>query len=238
MALDTQTLYLLAAGGERAFEQLNATTNNIANLNTPGFKKILLEEMSQHLPQNKGDAYNLLIYPRFKATHPVLTQGALRETGAPLDLALKGRGFFAVKTKGGELYTRNGHFTVDPLGRIVDQNGNPLLDISGREIVLQGRGKVEITKDGVVYEDGVEVGIVKIVDFDSVRPVGDSYYEGVGEPMPTDAQVLQGYLESSNVNPVKEMVNLIEAQRRFEIYGNLIRGLEQLNMSATEIGKV
>jgi flagellar basal-body rod protein FlgG len=56
--------------------------------------------------------------------------------------------------------------------------------------------------------------------------------------MPTEAEVLQGFLESSNVEPIKEMVNLIEAQRRFEIYGNLIRGLESLNMKSNEIGKV
>jgi len=238
MALTVQPLYLLAAGGERALEELTVTANNIANVNTPGFKRILIEEMSQHVPQNKGDAYNLLIFPRFKATHPILSQGAIKKTGAPLDLAIKGRGFFAVKTPGGELYTRNGHFFIDSAGRLVDSKGNPVLDISGGEITLQEGAKVTITEDGVVYQDGVEVGILKIVDFNSVRPVGDSYYAGIGEPMPTDGAVLQGYLESSNVEPIKEMVNLIEAQRRFEIYGGLIRGLDALNQRANEIGKV
>jgi len=238
MALTVQPLYILAAGGERASEQLETTTNNIANLNTPGFKKLLLEEMSQHVPTNKGDAYNLFIFPRFKATHIIVEQGALKKTGAPLDLALNGEGFFAVKVKGGELYTRNGHFFVDSLGRLVDSKGNPVLDISGNEIVLEGRGKVTVTKDGVVYEGKNQVGILKVVNFTSVRPLGDSYYQGIGSPMPSEAEVLQGFLESSNVEPVKEMVNLIEAQRRFEIYGNLIRSLESLNMKSNEIGRV
>ncbi|WP_456342023.1 flagellar hook-basal body protein [Thermovibrio sp.] len=238
MALTVQSLYVLAAGGERASEQLETVTNNVANANTPGFKKLLEEEMSQHIPDNGADAYNLLIFPRFKATHVILSQGPLKKTGARLDLALQGRGFFAVKTKGGELYTRNGHFFVDALGRLVDSKGNPVLDISGGEIVLQGSGKVTITEDGVVYEGNTQVGILKIVDFDSVKPVGDSYYRGLGTPQPTDARVLQGYLEGSNVNLVKEMVNLIEAQRRFEIYGNVIRGLGNMNLKSNEVGKV
>jgi len=238
MALTVQALYILAAGGERASEQLDTVTNNIANVNTPGFKKLLEEEMSQHIPNNGGDAYNLLVFPRFKATHVVLSQGPLRKTGAPLDLALEGKGFFAVKTKGGELYTRNGHFFVDALGRLVDSKGNPVLDISGKEIVLQGNREVTVTEDGVVYQGGVRVAVLKIVDFNSVSPVGDSYYQGKGTPRATDARVLQGYLEGSNVNVTKEMVNLIEAQRRFEMYGNILRGLGQMNLKSNEIGKV
>ncbi|MEO2083798.1 MAG: flagellar basal-body rod protein FlgF [Desulfurobacteriaceae bacterium] len=238
MAVSFQTMYVLAAGGERAMEQLDVTANNIANVNTPGFKKILEEEMSQHIPQNGGDAYNLLVFPRFKATHVLLSEGALKKTGNPFDLALKGDGFFAVKTKGGEVYTRNGHFTLGADGKLVDSNGNPVLGIDDREIILSGRGKVTVDKDGVIYEDGRKVAVLKVVNFRSVSPVGDSYYRGIGSPQPTDAAVLQGYLESSNVNPVKEMVELINAQRRFEMYGNLIRGLDGLNQRSVEIGKV
>ena len=238
MALTVQPLYVLAAGSERAKEQLNIVTNNIANVNTPGFKRVLMEEFSQHIPKNRGDSYNLLIFPRFKQTDVVLEQGALKKTGNPLDVALKGRGFFAVKTKAGEVYTRNGHFFIGPDGKLVDANGNPVLDISGGEIVLSGESKVTITEDGVVYDGDRKVGVLKVVDFSSVKPLGNSYYRGIGRPMATDAAVLQGYLEDSNVNPVKEMVKLIEAQRRFEIYGNLIRGLDQLNLKSNEIGKV
>jgi len=238
MALTVQPLYILAAGGERAKEQLDIVTNNIANVNTPGFKRVLMEEFSQHIPKNRGDSYNLLIFPRFKQTDVVLEQGALKKTGNPLDVALKGRGFFAVKTKAGEVYTRNGHFFIDADGKLVDANGNPVLDISDREIVLNSESNVTITEDGVVYEGNKKVAVLKIVDFSSVKPLGNSYYAGNGQPIATDAAVLQGYLEESNVNPVKEMVKLIEAQRRFEIYGNLIRGLDQMNLRSNEIGKV
>jgi len=238
MALTVQPLYVLAAGGERAKEELNTVTNNIANINTPGFKRVLMEEFSQHVPENRGDSYNLLIFPRFKQTDVVLEQGALRKTGNPLDVALKGRGFFAVKTEAGEVYTRNGHFFIGPGGRLVDANGNPVLDISGREILLNDESEITITEDGEVYEGDRKAGVLKILDFSSVKPLGNSYYRGVGRPMATDAAVLQGYLEDSNVNPIKEMVKLIEAQRRFEMYGNLIRGLDQLNLKSNEIGKV
>jgi len=238
MSVALQSLYVLAAGGERALEQLDVTANNIANVNTPGFKKIFEEEMSQHIPNNGGDAYNLLVFPRFKATHVILTQGALKKTGNPLDLALKGEGFFAVKTKAGEVYTRNGHFFLSPDGKLVDANGNPVLSIEDREIVLSPDKPVTITKDGVIYQGNERVAVLKIVNFPKVAPLGSSYYKGQGTPQATDAAVLQGYLEASNVDPVKEMVALIEAQRRFEMYGNLMRGLDRLNEKSNEIGRV
>jgi len=239
MALTVQSLYILAAGGERAIEQLDTATNNIANADTPGFKRLLLEEMSQHLPQNGGDAYNLFIFPRFKSTPVVLEQGILKRTGAPLDLALEGSGFFAVRgANGEELYTRNGHFLLDSNGRLVDAKGHPVLDISGNEIFLTSAERAVITKDGMVYDGDNLVGILKIVDFQSVKPIGDSYYQGIGTPSATDAAVLQGFLEGSNVSAIREMLNLIEAHRRFDIYGNLMRSLDRLNEKANEIGKV
>jgi flagellar basal-body rod protein FlgF len=238
MALTVQSLYILASGAERAKEQLDIVSNNVANVDTPGFKKILMEEFSQHIPKNRGDAYNLMVFPRFKRTDVILSQGALRKTGNPLDLALKGSGFFAVKGKSGEIYTRNGHFFVNSDGKLVDQNGNPVLDISGKEIFLTGSEKVTVTSDGEVYEGNRKVGILKIVDYQKVKPLGDSYYQGIGTPMATDAKILQGFLENSNVSPIKEMVELIEAQRRFEIYGNLMRALDYVNVKSTEIGKL
>jgi len=238
MALTVQALYVLAAGGKRAIEQLDVTTNNIANVNTPGFKKIFEEEMSQHIPENKGDANNLLIFPRFKTTHVILEQGSLRKTDNPLDLALKGEGFFTVKVKDKVVYTRNGHFFVDSKGRLVDSKGNPVLDITDKEIVLDPKESVYVSKDGTVYQGNRKVAVLKIVNFNSVKPVGDSYYESSETPQPSVADVLQGYLESSNVDPVKEMVELINAQRRFEMYGTLIRGLDELNTKSNEIGKV
>ena len=238
MSVALQALYVLASGGKRALEQLDVTANNIANVNTPGFKRIFEEEMSQHIPNNRGDAYNLLIFPRFKATHVVLTQGALKKTGNPLDLALKGEGFFAVKTKAGEVYTRNGHFFLSADGKLVDANGNPVLSIDDREIELNPDKPVTINKDGIIYQGKQRVAVLKVVTFQKVAPLGNSYYQGQGTPQATDAAVLQGYLESSNVDPVKEMVSLIEAQRRFEMYGNLIRGLDRLNEKSNEIGRV
>lgn len=238
MAITSQVLYILASGAERAKERLTVTTNNIANVNTPGFKKILMEEFSQHIPDNKGDSYNLMVFPRFKRTDVILTQGGLHKTGNPLDVALNGRGFFAVKAGNEEVYTRNGHFFINSDGKLVDQNGNPVLDISGKEIFLDGKKEVTITKDGEIFQGGEKVAVLKIVDFQTVKPLGNSYYQGIGSPTATDAEVLQGFLEDSNVNVVKEMVNLIENQRRFEMYGNVIRAIDQMNNRSNEIGKV
>ncbi|WP_457568519.1 flagellar hook-basal body protein [Desulfurobacterium sp.] len=238
MAVDLQSIYILASGGERAMEQLNVTANNVANVDTPGFKKVFEEEMYQNVPVNRGEAAKLLTFPRFRETVPVLSQGALQKTDSPFDFAISGSGFFTVLTKAGVLLTRNGHFHLDKNGFLVDANGNRVLDDAGNPILLDGTMPFTVTKDGKIFQAGVQVAVLGIENYDSVKPVGEGYYTGTGRRKKPECTVLTGYLESSNVNPVEEMVNLIEAQRRFDIYGNLIRGLDRINIKSVEIGKV
>ncbi|WP_456465713.1 flagellar hook-basal body protein [Desulfurobacterium sp.] len=238
MAVDLQSIYMLASGGRRAMEQLDVTSNNIANVDTPGFKKIIEEEMYQNVPVNEGEAAKLLTFPRFKETVPVLSQGSLQKTDSPFDFAISGKGFFTVLTKAGILLTRNGHFHLDKNGFLVDANGNKVLDGEGKPILLDGTMPFSVTEDGRVLQGGVQVAVLGIKDYDSVTPVGEGYYRGSGNRKKAEYKILAGYLENSNVNPVEEMVNLIEAQRRFDIYGNLIRSLDRINIKSVEIGKV
>ena len=238
MAVDIQSIYMLASGGKRALEQLDTVSNNIANVNTPGFKKLLEVEMYQNIPVNKGEAAKLLTFPRFRETLPVLTQGSLQKTDSPLDFAISGNGFFKVETKEGVLLTRNGHFHIDRNGYLVDANGNRVLSKENNPIVIDTSQPFNVTSDGRVLQGAVEVAVLGIEDYEGVEPVGNSYYRPVGDVKPAKYKVLTGFLESSNVEPIKEMVNLIETQRRFEIYGNLIRGLDRMNIKSVEIGKV
>ncbi len=238
MAVDLQSIYMLASGGKRAMEQLDVTSNNIANVDTPGFKKIFEEEMYQNVPVNKGEAGKLLTFPRFRETVPILSQGSLQKTDSPFDFAISGSGFFTVLTKAGVLLTRDGHFHLDKNGYLVDANGNKVLDDTGKPILLDGTMPFNVTEDGKVLQGGVQVAALGIEDYDSVKPVGESYYKGLGNRKKANCKILTGYLESSNVNPIEEMVNLIEAQRRFDIYGNLIRSLDRVNIKSVEIGKV
>ncbi|WP_456398034.1 flagellar hook-basal body protein [Desulfurobacterium sp.] len=238
MAVDIQSIYILASGGKRAMEQLDVTSNNIANVDTPGFKKIFEEEMYQNVPANKGEAAKLLTFPRFKETVPVLSQGSFQKTDSPFDFAISGNGFFTVLTKAGVLLTRNGHFHLDKNGFLVDTNGNRVLDDTGKPILLDGTIPFNVTEDGKVIQGGVQVAVLGLEDYDSIKPVGEGYYMGLGSRKKANCRILTGHLESSNVNPIEEMVNLIEAQRRFDIYGNLIRSLDRLNIKSVEIGKI
>ncbi len=237
MAINFQPIYVLASGGKRALEQLDITANNIANADTPGFKKILMKEMSQYIPKNQGNTRDLFVFPRFESSPVLLKQGDLEETGEPLDIAIQGDGFFNIQTPNGVFYTRNGHFFLDSEGYIVDPNGNYLLDENGSRIQLESQENITITEEGEVFQGSDFIAKIKISNFLDVKPLGSSYYTKNGNEIPAEVVLQQGFLERSNINPVDEMVNLIEAQRRFEIYGNLMRSLDSMEHKANEIGR-
>ncbi len=237
MAVNFQPIYVLASGGKRALEELDITSNNIANVDTPGFKKLLLKEMSQYIPKNKGDTKDLFVFPRFQDSPVVLTQGVLEKTDEPLDLAIQGDGFFNIETPDGTVYSRDGHFFLDADGYIVDARGNYLLDDTGARIQLESTENININELGEIYQGGELIATIKISNFVDVKPVGGNYYRPNSNEVPAEVIISQGYLEKSNVNPVKEMINLIQAQRRFEIYGTLMRSLDAMEHRANEIGK-
>lgn len=168
-------------------------------------------------------------------------QGSLQHTENPLDLALEGRGFFTVVTERGERYTRDGGFTINKDGFVVTKNGNLVLGENGpikvqaNNFMINERGEVLVNaaisldpRDVVGmannnWEDPVVIDKLKIVDFENIREIkkeGDSLYretELSGPPLPPgDIKVVQGFLEKSNVNVVREMVDMIEVQRSYE----------------------
>jgi flagellar basal-body rod protein FlgG len=237
MALTVQPLYVLASGGERALKQLDVTTNNIANISTPGFKRILMRELSQPVSRSLAQE-NILTFPRFKDTKVITEQGVIRKTDSPFDFAIHGEGFFQIKVKGSTLLTRNGHFFLNSEGFLVDQNGNKVLDEIQRPIKIDPNAPFTVTDDGAIYQNGEKVAKISITMYDTISAVGEGYYKPNGKQLIPEFKLLRGFLEMSNVNPIKEMINLIQAQRRFEIYGNLIRSLDALNHRSNEIGKV
>ena len=240
MALNFQPIYVLASGGERAIENLNVVSNNLANVNTPGFKKLVLREMSQYIPENKGDSSHLFVFPRFNDTPVVTTQGDLIKTDNILDFAIFGDGFFSVETPNGIKYTRNGHFIKNREGYIVDSNGNYVLNTQGERIqITDTTHPIKVLDDGTIYVGAENVGQFMIRNFSSVRPDSESYYipDEEGVELPPEYSIKQGYLEQSNVNGIKAMIELINAQRRFEIYGTLMKSLDQMEQKSNEIGR-
>jgi len=242
MAVNFQPIYVLASGGERSLEQIDNTTNNLANINTSGFKKIVMRELSQKIPENEGQKGELLVFPRFKDTVVITSQGGLKRTDSPLDVAIQGKGYFQVEAPNGVMLTRNGHFFFNKDGFLVDANGNFVLNNAGVKIALNTdqriKTNIHINEEGQIFQDNVEIGRLGIVDYESIKPVGNGYYKPDGKQVPANNyQILQGFLEDSNVNPIEEMTQLITHQRRMEMYGNLMKSLDNIEQKTNEIGK-
>ncbi|MRI83745.1 MAG: flagellar biosynthesis protein FlgF [Nitratiruptor sp.] len=237
MALDMQSIYILASGGSRAMEALDTITNNLANVNTTGFKQMVIKEMSQRLDENGGDARELFVFPRFQESLVQLDQGGLRESGEPLDFAIDGEGFFKLEGPDGPVYTRDGHFFLDQEGAIVDDHGNRVLGRDDNPILLDPTMPIHVDENGQIYQGGEVIGEIAVESFEKMEPIGSNYYRPAGAQQEARYRLKQGFLEGSNVDPLAQMGELITTQRRFEIYGNLIKSLDQLHQKSNEIGK-
>ncbi len=173
------------------------------------------------------------------------TVGELRETGGVYDLALNQSGFFRVVDEAGNIYyTRDGSFTVNQNGDLTTSTGHLVEGIEGN--INIGQGEVVINRNGQVLVNGNIVGTLSIVDLENrefLRKVGDNLYtmaEGVeAEEIAYQGEVLQGYLESSNVNPINEMVEMITLLREFETSQKIIRMQdEMMEKAANELGRI
>jgi flagellar basal-body rod protein FlgG len=172
-------------------------------------------------------------------------QGSLKITGAPFDLAISGNGFFKVETPQGEFYTRNGHFRLTAEGQIITEQGFPVLGDGGAITVPEGVSKFTIAESGEIYADGALIGQITLVDVDNqmnLEKLGGNMYRprpgSAVEEIEADGYVAQGFLEVSNVNPVYEMVNMIEAQRQFEAYAKVMQTTEGIDKEAvSKVGK-
>ncbi len=228
--------------------RIEALTNNLANTNTKAFKRdrVFFESLSPISRDIKrGDKTSIQATPTFSIFSQVKTdfsQGAMRVTDEPLDIAVDGDGFFAVQTPQGVRYTRNGNFTLDAQGQIVTQNGFAVLGDGGA--IILPPGKVNITNNGKVFVDKEEVATLSTFEFadrGTLKKVGDSLFEAVeGTATPsTEIRVRQGMLEQSNVNPVEDMVAMIGAMRSYEWSQKAIHTVSEIaGKSANEVGRL
>lgn len=254
-------LYTAASGMVMEQTRNDTIANNLANVNTTGYKKdvavfrtfpeLLLWRLTD-ADKSQGKAADQAPKPALIGSIgtgvwvdgilQVHKLGPLRQTGAPLDLALGGEGFYAISTPQGERYTRNGSFSLDGEGYIVTTEGRRVL---GRRGAIQVQGKdVQVDAQGGVRVDGRLVDNLRIVDFaDRGRLIkeGDSLFAG-DQPVnltPDRIKVLQGYQEQSNVNSVSELVNMITAMRSYEANQKAIQAQDQLlDKAVNEVGKV
>lgn len=239
MASDFQPLYVLASGLFYQQRKLEVISNNLANLNTNGFKKVLLTAQASPVKGPEGGRVfspshqmveNNFVYPVMGKQKVDTSSGELKKTGNPLDMAINGSGFFAVKVGDKILYTRDGHFLLDKKGYLVNQNGFPVMDENGNKILI-GRNslaEVRVTRDGVIFVGTRRVAKLKITELKGVKHVGKNLY--IGEERPAkNYEVVQGFVEGSNVNPIEEMVKMIETVRAYETFANALKTLDENN---------
>ena len=214
---------------ERRMEQ---STNNLANVNTAGYKKenTAFSEMlftAASGGQRVGKAIKII------TDH---AQGSTETTGNPLDLAIAGDGYFKIQTAGGIRYTRAGEFTRDSQGQLTTPNGDPVLGLGG-PVMINGQN-FQIQPNGEVFVDGQLANRLDVVTVDNkalLEKEGRNLYRLIGngqEIAAEQATVKQGVVEKSNVNTVLEMTEMISLQRDYEAQQKLIRTIDDIDVEA------
>lgn len=240
---------------------MDVLTNNLANANTNGYKKEGATSQSfdavlAYKIKDASEGYHLS--KRIGVNHPGVkvgegytdfSQGPLKTTGNMYDLALTDSGFFAVEftDKAGETsvkYTRDGNFTLTQEGRLVTQDGDAVLDEDGRPVEIDPLLDSQINTSGQIIQDGRVVATIQVTDFEDynyLEHFGENYYQPVegAEEKDAAAQVYAGYLETSNISVVTEMVNMISVQRAYESNQKVITTYDStLDISANQLGKI
>jgi flagellar basal-body rod protein FlgF len=221
-----------AAAALRYWERRQeVTANNLANVETSGFKakRVFARMIDDALP--------------VADTVSDMRVGTLRPTGNPLDLALDGPGFLVVDTAAGERHTRGGAFRLDPQGQIVDANGNALLGEEG-PIVVPGGTAVEIGRDGIVRADGTQIDRLRMErqpDGPQLVNEGANLFVpgGARDPLaPESRSVRQGFLEDSNVGTIDSMVDMISIQRAYQSVQKTMVVLDEIRRTiSNDLGK-
>ncbi len=235
--------YIGSSGMNAQQNRLDAISNNLANVDTAGYKRdISMSKSFSELLLRRTEAdgvYKTAVGSADAApiigklglgvetneNYTSFEQGSFRATDSSSDFALSGEGFFSVETPAGERYTRNGNFILGKEGVLVTKDGYPLMGENG-EIHLED-DKFNVNEDGMIYsKDGEFIDRIKVVRFDNERylkkmgnslwsanDISGSAYVAEGSERP---KMMQGYVETSNVNVVEEMVKMIEVNRAYE----------------------
>lgn len=241
-------------------QRLDSISNNIANINTVGYKRedvsfqdLVYETLNRKgYPTSGNNPETLINGTGVKATKWIRdnSQGNLRESGAKTDLAIDGDGFFRVTLpNGNKAYERSGSFNIDSRGDIVDKNGNRLdidftadgsnLFNSGKvftsdNFTVKENGEIHVISDNVGTKEDILYGKINLynpVGQDSLSSIGENLYvpnDGVRMNLSTDANIMQGFVEESNVDAAKEMTDMIVAQRSFELSSRSLKTADEM----------
>ena len=252
-------LYTACTGMVNQMARLDVISNNLANSDTTAYKKegstsqsfnsvlaIKINDSSvKYIQQPVG---NMSLGVKIGETYTNYSDGNLEETGNTLDVALAGKGFFAISyadRNGNESirYTRDGNFALSSDGTLMTKDGDFILDENGDMINIPPGTDISINESGVIYASGQEVARLQMVDFEDynyLKKFGENMYIAVDGAVTQEAncKVYQGYLEASNVNVIDEMVEMISVTRDYESNQKIIQSIDSTLETAVNLGRL
>ena len=241
------TIYKAASGALLQQMRLDVLSNNLANINTVGFKADtpvfrVTEERTGNAPLSPTAGKLSPYAPPFE--HRIdFSGGQLKQTGNRLDLAIAGDGFFEIQTPEGLQYTRKGSFSINENGQLSTAQGWPVMGQGGA--ITIDSGDFVVNAEGEVLVDGTATGQIRIVDFDKpydLQKVGDTLFKPTqADARARDAEgctLSQGFVETSNVNAIRTMAEIIETTRVFETYQRVMRSSDEAtSKTVNDVGR-
>lgn len=247
-------MYVSAAGALANSYRQDVIANNLANVETVSFKRdlaLLQARQTESAASGRHRNTTAMLEGIGGGTfalpvHTDYSPAGLERTGGDYDLGLDGVGFFMVSDKSGVQYTRDGRFMTDTSNRLVTVEGElPLLDVDGKEIKINpDASDFVVSANGMISQDGNILGRIAVVDFADkslLHKSGSGLYtsDNNGAHEFIDAVVRQGFLESSGVDSISELVNMMRAQRSFQLNASMLQLQDQtLGMAVSKLGSI
>lgn len=220
--------------------ELDVVANNVANINTSGFKGESLVFNEYINPKAKAAEADLLKPVSYVVDQGSITNfsaGSVETTGAEFDVAIQGDGFFAVQTDKGQRYTRAGSFQLSAQGELVTPSGHKVLGEGGPITFTAEDGKITIGADGTISTAQGQRGKLRLVDFKhgELKKEGETLFTSTASGTPaTTSRLLQGAIEKANVKPVREVARMIEITRAYATLSQMIENAQKLRQTAIE----
>lgn len=248
-------LYTAVSGLITQQAKQEVVTNNIANVNTIGYKsdKIAAESFKEVLIQNydgssvggkKQELGGLSLGSKIDKTITSFTQGTIEDTGKEKDFAIVGRGFFTVTRNNNNFYSRDGSFHVDNQGYLVNSSGDRVLGVNkfNTEItpIYVGNGNITLNNNNIYINNNLSYSFytVDFQSYDNLEKMGDNLYTGEGS-FAVNSEVKQNALEKSNVNIVNEMLEMMTVMRNFESNQKVVQIIDEtLSKAANDVGRI
>lgn len=223
------TSYVALSRQTALWRQMEVVANNMANLNTSGFKAedVMMAEVDVKTKTETSPFGRQVAYVHDLGTLRDPREGALTKTDAPLDLAIHGSGYFTIDTPSGRRYSRAGHFHLDENGMVVNPAGYPVLQQNNTPIVIApNESQIRIANDGTVATENGQIGQLQINSFaneQDLKSAGDgSYITTATANLVARPDVSQGMLEDSNVEAISQMTNMLTIMRSYDSIQNIL----------------